>query len=470
MNAYQKFLRNKKGGISLFLCGILTATILVESIYYFRAWYGNAQSDLYRSMSLQINANLSHYNEKLYSMYGLYAMNSTDGPHDVFERSFAHSGIADLKSESSALMSGEDVFRGGVDYAKIRFPATAVDTVLHWMKDASDTVGGGNTADQIMSGQNGAGKYISDIMSGKEDIAALLEKAKEYIEIVDITNSMSSLTGFLDQWSSVKKQTESLRLQGNDQAPEIFQKGFDPTSISHILQVVDSVISVDLPDVLDTLLFHEYLLATMDSQLSNGESGEGYVEKNHLGEAFSGYHAENAADLEYIFTGIDQPFLAKTASNAVIFSLRFLVNYAEILMDDQDMMVARSIATLLDAVVTAASFGMVHLGAEAWKYVVITVWALGSSVKDLMQLLDGKSFPFFQYDSMDKTLEKVLTMGYRDYFRILYLMTPTAWMQDRALTVMQRDCGENLPIALAVEVDFLGASYREERGYILYEG
>ena len=462
-------LRQKRGGISIFLCMILSAVLLVETVYFCGAWMRGTEANLQRCMTLQMSDSLSKYNQKLLDMYGLYASAENPGSYDVFNDCFPYSDHAEVRFTSSAFLDEEQLKNGAVEYAKLRFPGVAVSTIVRLLKSSADVIESSGAEEKLKVGENSAGKYLSDLLSKKDDVADILEKAKGYIEFVDFTGSLSMITDFLDDWSSVLKRSGTLAIQGAEGELD-FVNGLDPASISSVMNVVDNILNLDVPDWGDSLLYNEYVLGHFDSRLSNGgDSSDSFKEVNYLGVPYAKIHSENKNDLEYILTGIENEFLCGAVCNNLVFAVRFAITYAEILLDKEDMEIAKTIAVILEAVILALTVGHVDISADILQYLVVGVWAAGESLGDVWSLLQGNRFPLFENDQLGEKLSEVITMGYRDYFRLFLLFLPEEHKLYRTLKVIKRDCGETLPIQVSMEVALFGETFRAEKGYGLYE-
>ena len=458
----------KKGSVSVFLCIVLSAVILVESIYFYGSWMRNAEADLQRCMQLQLSYALSEYNEDLFRNYGLYAMEKEASSTDVFSDCFSFPGMARASFHLENELNGDALFTGAVAYSKMRFPAVAVSSAIDIIKKATGVLKESDFSENLDEMNLQAGSFIQGFFSGQEKIAPVLETAKGVMEFLVFDGSLRQITGFIDEWLQNTKRGASLGLQGSEEGTP-FADFTNPASFSKIGGTLDQFIGAELPSFAEDLLFNEYLVGLFDSQIRNYESDKTTpFEKNYLSVPFSDIHEENRSDLEFLFSGIENEFISCYIANYTISLIRSCIRVAEILLDKEDMETAKTIGGILDVLIIAASGGTVALGAEVYQYLVVAVWGIGKGLYDTFQLVRGEVLPFFENDQLGGFSDMIL-LGLRDYYRFLFLFIPRDIKLERCLFILRRDCGEYLPTVAYVDVDFMSDTYSQKKGYSIYE-
>lgn len=456
----------KRGSISIFLCIILSGVILVESVYYYGAWIRAVEADLQRCMHLQLSQALSHYNETLFDSYGLYAVQTGYSSIDTFSSCFPFSdrAISDLYLTDE--LDSDSLFLCAVAYARIRFPSFITSQIRDAIKDGVDILQNTGFTENMKKADREGGSIIESIFSGKESIEGVLEKAGDILEHLDFFDSVKKINDLVAQWNTALKRSESLLVQGAE-GQRFFSGYSDPAAIGAAGDFLSGITDSELPSAIEDLLFNEYLVALFDSQLSN-EKREDFYDKNYLQIPFSEIHTENQSDLEYLFTGLDKT-MADAMTNTTLVSVRSTLRIAEILLNSSDMQTAKTIGTILSAAITAVSAGSVLLDPEVCKYIVVAVWGFSKGVRDLSDLLDGKIFPLFEYESISDSVSSFLEMGYRDYFRFFFTLIPRQEKTKRCLLILQRDCGSSLPMKAVMETKFMKKNFRMQKGYTVYE-
>ena len=464
-----RLLNSKKGSASMFICIILSAVMLVESVFYYASWIRNTEADLQRCMSLQAHHALASYNTKLFDYYGLYAIQPGYRSTDIIEECFPYAE----RTESSIIFLGnletDSLYTGAVKYMKLRVPAMVLTEIIQNLKSATDTITQSGMQESLKVNQ-AAAPYLKEIFAGKNDLSGILASAANAIETLDVTGSLQHVTSLAKTYKELMEQKATLTIQGGISEAQ-FGDVTNPESFENVLSIVNGLVDVDLPDIAEAALLNEYMIACFDSQLSNAPSGSGILEKkgevNFLYTPFSEVHGENQTDLEYIYTGSENH--AKGLATASIYSMRAVISIAEILLDQQQMTQIQSIATAISAVIAILSFGMVSIDPAVFQYTIVLIKGLLEGANETKRLLDGEEFPLFDNPNMSDTVKKFLNMNYRDYFRFFLLLASKEDKLKRALKPLKRDCGSELPIKVQIKTNFMNKAFQIEKEYAMYD-
>jgi len=147
------------------------------------------------------------------------------------------------------------------------------------------------------------------------------------------------------------------------------------------------------------LLIDDYIINYMTSRLS-GPS------EDHLNN-----------EIEYILNGDASAEQNNKTSEYKIIALRFLLDFIEIMKDEQRSAAAEALAR---AVAASLSMGA---GALLYKFIIVSAWALLDAYQDLKTLLSGKAVPIIAFGKTENA--KINDMQTYDfYLRILLLLTP----------------------------------------------
>jgi len=98
------------------------------------------------------------------------------------------------------------------------------------------------------------------------------------------------------------------------------------------------------------------------------------------------------------------------------------------------------------------------------------VWALKQGFQDVLKLIGGESVILFDHSALDdqEVLKGALMTDYRDYMRVLLLAVPEEWKLSRILTLLKKDCANELYKGVCLSVDYRGSLFRMEDSYDAY--
>lgn len=469
MNKHHFFCRN--GGAGIFLCIILSAVVLTEGTLYFAARIRGAEADLQRCMRLQISQILSNYNESLLEKYGLYGIDTSCVNTHVFDTCFTGKGDAVLDAKPLGLMTEADLRTGIPDYMQIRMPSIVSGEILSRFKSVLGEISSSELFKTAKKEETSEWLgYIKDFLGQKDQWSDVINSVVSAVEIVDVTGKVKEVGDFASSFQNAMKRSTTLYLQG-DAAPETANDILNPDNLSNIISYVDNYMNLDMPSIADDIMINEYAVSFFDSKIEYTKENSGKVpEANLLGVPFTDIHGNNRADLEYILTGIDDEFISFGVSKVLIYDMRIIINFASYLVDKEKMDKAKEIAEILSAAIEVLSVGTVVVKAEILQFAVLYVWALGQGFVDMTKLITGESVGLFDHSALSgkEILQDVIATDYRDYLGFLLLAVPVDWKLSRILTILKKDCGNELYTGVVLSGSYRGSQFVMEDAYDAY--
>ena len=459
------------GGASVFLCIILSAVVLTEGTLYFAARIRGAEADLHRCLRLQISQILSSYNESLLEKYGLYGIDSSSVNTQVFDTCFTGRGDALLEAKPLGLMTEADLRKGIPDYMQIRMPSIVSGEILSRFKSVLGEITDSKIFQKAKNQETSEWLgYIKDFLGQKDKWSDVISSVVSAVEVVDVSGKMKDFTDFASSFKNAMNRSTTLYLQGDD-TPAQANDILNPDNLSNIIGYVDGYMNLDMPSIADDIMINEYAVSFFDSMIEYTKEDEDKVpESNLLGVAYTDIHGNNRADLEYILTGIDNELLSFGAAKILIYDMRIVINFASYLVDKEKMDKAKEIAQILSAAIEVVSVGTVVVKAEILQFAVLYVWALGQGFADMTKLIAGESVSLFDHSALSdqKILEDAISTEYRDYLGIMLLAVPVEWKLSRILTILKKDCGNELYTGVILSGSFRGSQFVMEDAYDAY--
>lgn len=466
-----KRLWGRYGGVSVFLCIILSAVVLTESTLYSAARIRGYEADLQRCLRIQISQTLCNYNESLLENYGLYALDKSSAGTTVFDECFSGGSSAALDAEVYGLMTAGDLNRAIPDYMKIRMPAIASTEILSRFKGIFSEISSCSVFQKAKNSQTSQWlSYVKDFLGQKDTWSDVIKTAVSAAEAIDVTGKVKDLEEFSLTFQQAMERSATLYLQG-DADTDMSQDILNPDNLSDIMTYINNYMDFDMPDIADNILINEYAVSFFDSKIEYETDGESKTpEANLLGKAFSDIHNSNRADLEYILTGLDNETASFGEAKILIYDMRILADFAAYLSDSEKMSKAKEIAEILSAAISAVSAGTVTIDPEILQFAVLYVWALGQGFTDMMKLIQGESIILFDHSALDgqEVLKNAMMTDYRDYLRLFMMAVPTKWKLSRILTILQKDCGNELYTGIRISAVFRGSQFIMEDTYDAY--
>jgi len=461
----RKRLFGRHGAITLFLCLLLSAVILLESIYVAGAYRRKQEVILTEAVSHQVEQILSQFDRNTLNWYGVYGMTQVESGSSVFEK--MTEGIADVgySYELTDELGLSDILASVSEYMRLRGIAFEGADLLSRLNASIAQLSG---TDKL----NGVG-----VAAWLPTFKAYLENRKKYSPVMSVVEKVCDATGlseklsdffdFADDLSEVWARNSSAALEIGDSS--VMVSVFDPSCISSLTKAFDVYMDADFPDMADRLLLNEYAVYSFDSFVKSYETDSGMKEEtNILGIPFSDIHGDNRGDLEYLLIGNSRPAVNSHESFGLLLGIRLILNMSAYMLDESKKEMALGIAEVLSILITLLSAGTIIVEPTILQYVVLFVMAYIRAFRDGLRLLSGGSVPVFYNDTVTGTLDDLAETSYRDYYRIFLLFVPEEKLLERMKLVIFKDCGY-LFTGVSATGRIRGSDYTVRRRYELYE-
>lgn len=465
-----KFKRNgARGSAAIFLCIILSALILSESILFAAALQRGIEANLQRCMRLQLSQILSNYNKPLLEHYGLYGLNTASLDSKVFSTCFPDAESVSLDASLAAVMTVDELKTAISDYMRVRMPALASNAILSRLKSVCSEIRGSDIFKIASCSDSSAWlSYLKDILAQKSRWSDVIGQAAAFLGSADFTGTLAEFTEFCSTVQQTAERRATLFLQGDADSEEVL----NTENLSGILGILDSYVSCDMPDAADALMVQAYAVSFFDSKVESvSAEGTSGPEKNVLGIPYSDIHATNKADLEYILTGVEEESISFCMVKILIVDARTAINFGTFLLDQQKMAKAKEIAEILSAVIAVISAGTVDVDPQVLEYVVLYAWALEQAITEMASLVSGESIQLFTNSAMpdNEILDASLATDYRDYAGLFLMAVPVDWKLSRILAVLERDTGGEVFTGVRLHARYNGCQFRMEDTYDAYQ-
>lgn len=462
---------NSRGGVVLFLCIIISALILSQTILLNGALMRSNEAEITRTAHLQSENVLCSYNRLLLENYGIYCFDDSALNRAVFDQCCRVPGIETVEVSGVRELRPEDLEKIINDYMKIRFPAMMGNGLLKRISSAISTINKSSLKKEAILNQSDLLKtYMSDYLSSSDNWDDILDHAENFIDFIDYSDKLSDFKSFIKDLRETVKRAGTLKLQGNEYNSFSVDL-FDPESINKVLDVLSYSIDSEVPDYYSYFYINKYAASLFDSNLEKIKDGsQSFDESNIYGISFSDINGGNKADLEYLLTGKD----GKTAINickTILFSSRAAINLGTFLLDREKMTTAEGIAAIVVACIAIISGGTVAIDPAVAKYLVIATWAISQSFQDLKTLTDGGTIPVIVHSSLDgqEGLKALINTGYRDYIEIFMMFINREVLLSRMIEVFRRYTDGKLYVSVQTNVKYSGKSFRYEECYDSYK-
>ena len=173
----------------LFLCIIMSAVILSQSILYRGVMLRSDEVELTRAAHLQAENILSGYNRVLLKHYGVYCYEELVLNRLIFDACCRVDLIETFEVSAGRRLSADDLEKIINDYMKTRFPAMMGNELLTRIGSAL-----GNTRDSDlikkaeMSGSGILKSYMKEYFSSTDNWASIFDSIENFIDLVDYDN------------------------------------------------------------------------------------------------------------------------------------------------------------------------------------------------------------------------------------------------------------------------------------------
>ncbi|HOO61179.1 MAG TPA: DUF5702 domain-containing protein [Bacillota bacterium] len=458
-------MKEKKGGIMLFLCIILSLVVLVNCIFIGGAYYRKQEVICETAVSHQLEHILANFDRDISSNYGIYTIGDYDATAVVF-----HAMTEDLEGTQISLSVSRELETDSLqkaisEYIRFRVPAVAADRILEVFDISFEGILGVSSFQS--SNRDLWVKAISSFISAKEAWETVLSTAEAIINIIDYENKLDSFLSFIHQIEAAFNQNASRTLQWGDTS--LFASIFDPSTVTRLSDFMNAIMEADMGEIGDYFFIREYALTQFDSRVLGSFDGEAFsLESNLSGTTFVEIHDENHSDLEYLAFGFEEDTLNILASSSMLLVFRLFLNIGAFLLDAEKMEEALGIAEVLSALITLVSVGTVPIPPETLQYAVIYVWAYAQAIEESLLLQNGGEVPVVSNGAVDELISQYGMTTYKDYFRPLLGIIPKEILLERMLRVLERDAGHPLYTEIIATYTIHGRTFEMRRRFEVY--
>lgn len=455
----------RRGGITVFLCIILSVLIIIETIFISGSYQRKSEVILTEAVSHQVEQILSQFDRDALNWYGIYVLDNVTADHAVFDRMTDSMDGFEFSYHLTDQMNNDDLRAAVSEFMRLRGLAFEGTALLDRLNISLSQLTG--TDANLSVGVASVLPTLKEYVKNRKAFAAAITALQILCNTLGIGGKMKDFLDFMDQLSDVFEEHGSAALQIGDSS--VVVSVFDPACISSLTSVFDQYLDADLPSAVDRLLINEYAAFSFDSRVKKYESDNGMEpETNILGIPFSDIHGQNQCDLEYLLVGASRPIDNTFVASGLLIGTRLLLNMSAFLMDSTKRTVALGIAEVLSLLISIISLGTVIIEPHAIEYFILFIMAYIQSVTDSLKLVNGLSVPLFYNKKVTDTLGDFSDTNYRDYFRLFLLFVPEEQLLSRMRIVMGKDCGD-LYTGLEAEGSLSGSSYKVKRRFELYE-
>lgn len=481
--------RSKEGSISLFLVLVILAVLTLQSVFIQAAKLRDLELRAGRVADLSADLVLASYSEELAETYGLFAYEDDVIPSDI--GAYIDSELQGIPASYQLSIENTGVFRDSVElqdqisgYMKIIYPQIMLKRIVEETEVLSKFFQTAEIDDMdlIESGSTkGAGvrdEFDQLLHSQAMDLA--IRSFQQFINEHVLNKPNNILRAFFmdlspdDEPQSLNDEelTEADRVlnQINDRTGGI---SWNPTDIMVMLSEGIDILNFETNDLYDRLLSIEYSLHMTHNWQDQRANTYGKESRQNLrGLAFSEITRQNELETEYVLTGFDREWMAKTSISTLINSTRLAIRVLSLLQNESEMKKLAGLANILTIGIAAISGGSILIEAEALKYVLVFLRAQIDAIKDVDDLLDGESVKLIAYSD-----EIEIGSVYTDYLRLFFLVGNRERQLERLAECIESNIGSTLYTAFKLEFEFTSlhplykdfslirhASYLEQKG------
>lgn len=460
----RKKLFGRHGSITIFLCLILSAIIVLESIFISGAYRRKREVILTEAVNHQAEQIMSQFNKDYLDWYGIYALDSIEAGSSVFETMTSGMEETSFQYELTDKLGPEDIRTSIIDFMKLRGIAFEGHGIIERLgASLKDLSRGTYNTDKLSTWLPKFKKYVQN----REKYSFFWGIVKKICEATGIEDKVQEFTNFVDQLDDVWRADSSAAFQAGDTS--IVLSIYDPTCVSTIAGVFDRYLDWDMPALVDRFLINEYASFSFDSLVKSYEDSDEEEECNILGIPFSDIHGENRLDLEYLLVGNDSDFYKRSASFGFLLGTRLILDLSAFFMDSGKRKLALAIAEVMSILIMVISCFTVIISPRTLQFFVIFAMAYIRAFSDVLKLTSGKTVPLFYNDKVTNKLGKFADTVYRDYYRVFLFLVPEDKLLSRMQYIIEKDCGEDLYTGVRATGTWKDVSYQVERRYSLYE-
>ena len=463
---------NKRGGATVFLCIIMSALILSQSLLLAGAVTRSSEAEMRRCIQLQTEQILCGYDDKLLKYYGMYVIDPSMVDKSVFDECNRIFDDYDISLEPYTELTPELIGCGITDFMKPRFPTIVGYQLLKKLTSVLQTI---NKSDLYNAGkkeQDGKWSgYLKDFISSADKWTGVLENAENFVDIIDFTGKLNDLKDFIKDIRYVAEKSATQTIQSENSIGFTLDL-FDPDSITNLLEIVSEKMNGESSSAAEYLYLNQYSVGFFDSAVQKcSVDGKKSEESNIYGIPFSEIHGSNRADIEYLLTGSEEEKSAIFYAKTYVFAARAVLNIGSFLFDTEKLNRAQGIAEVISTAIAIISVGSVCVDPQVVKYVILLTWAIAQAFKDVGKLIDGEEITLIDNSkvSANDKLDSVLSTKYRDYIGFFLLFVDPEKILERIRTIFEKECGATAYIGISMSVDSKGKTYLLRDTYDVYK-
>ncbi|SCW27307.1 hypothetical protein SAMN02910456_00219 [Ruminococcaceae bacterium YRB3002] len=446
--------RNKYGNTTIFTAIILSALILIECTYLVFVWDLDRRMEVSRALKCEVDSILAEYNRQLFSVYGIYAFELDDVDDRIFdnvlESNGLHTGQA-IEIDGVEVLDTDSLRQAISSYYSYRGGAVAVGSLLEQVSGLLASIDDKGVMGKIRSFTNSsASKYLKEVLTDSDKVSEALESVKEKLEGTVLNQGLDQLS---DLYALIDDNEDDVTLFGD--GASLYDLRFLVEGYS-TLESLTSKGSKFISGKADHLLLAHYAAYNFDCAVDN----ENDCSIN--GTAFSGIHDKNYYDAEYIMTGADGRFGFVSVSSLML-QLMFCKHFLDIFSDPAQSTAYEALSILLSSLIAVISGGTLDIPTEVMKLIVVSIVAIGKSVKDYKDVMKGGKFALLEENGAD-----IILLGYRDFLFLYLACTADIYLLSRSLEVLRRDYGE-MYTGIRLVTTYRGTDYDVTKRYALYE-
>ena len=453
----------KYGSSSIFLSIILSAVILVNSVFLSKVIEINRKMKTAEALKLQIEQILASYNEDLYEVYGILGFSEDEVNLNVYQDVIGSCGYSfdgNIVTVNDFYDFDEERLRDAiVQYYTLRAPAAVFSDVSYEIKaliDEYDRMGIADKVSSYLKGNNG--KIISDIFNGITDLS-------EYTDDIEFIDSMGYSSDTVDAFLElIRDETEFDLSSLND----FFNLSMSDTLGEGLLNGAYDI-NETFSAVGDTLLYPMYLnhyaaynFDCVFEEFHESEN-ESFEDVSFNGTSFTEIHGSNQCDLEYILTGIEGEG-ALLVITPIIHKLLLIEEFLVAITNEKLMKVLKICGEIMYIIMSLCDC---PIPAEVWTYIFAYRWAQGGCDSKTILIMSGNYIDIFDFESLPEPLNKGLHVNYRDILYGLLAFIPNDYKEERICEILNRDY-DDFYCGIELKSTYMNSNYYFSESYALY--
>ena len=463
---------SKRGGISVFLCLVLSAVILFVGTLAQAAQIRAAEHAVVRGLDALISSTLANYERKLLEL-GLFAFSADGVDSDVFSSTLPLS-LRNLESiivPISPLGQPDVLDHQIIRHMKARLPAVYARMLLTRITDnRNGLLVPFNQALQTTSALPAeqkpdlVGKIIVD-MSGRKGFSDLFRQIFDDLSSKELRQAVGHVFGegaedlgnrIITQVEQTYRQyaVEYAGCKNSDTIDSAVGKSgwLDPVTLTRLGDTLDQIFKFNTVPVYEKLCLIEYVTGYF-------RSGVDYMDQKAIktltGKVFHSFPTDRQFEVEQILTGKDNPRSAGSAAKTLLTGLRIAIHLLRILTDSKLYQEIRSIASAISASLLVLSSGAAVIDSNLILILLIMGKAISGGMSDYAELAAGRSVAIWP----DKSSTNV-DLYYLDYLRLMLLLIPRTTLLERISRLINRMFPEISYTGLKVSTEFRNKEYQ----------